>query len=303
MTDDDVWSPGDEAPGAGRVAPPGTAYGQGMWITQAFSLDVAFRLGFALLRERPGLMLGLGAALWLLTNLPTFVSLPGDFTVGVLQGAGEEMTANVVDLANNLLTLGLYLLVFPFQWFLTTGGLRAIARHVETGESDGSLVWSSFPEALWVIVYRILYSLVVLLVIGATFAPFLGIGAVFLVQEAYEGLIIALIVGAVASLAVYVWIGLPLALGTLACAIDGATAPAAFTIAWRAGEGSRATLVVFGLVFGLLGLVGMCFFCVGQIPVLSVALGAVAGGWVLYARPEETLRASPFLQRNLPDLT
>ena len=80
MSDDDVWSPGDEAP-VERAGPVDTAYGEGMWITQAFSLDVAFRLGFALLRERPGLMLGLGAALWFFTNLPTFLSMPGEITM------------------------------------------------------------------------------------------------------------------------------------------------------------------------------------------------------------------------------
>jgi hypothetical protein len=279
------------------------AYGEGLWINQAFSLDVAFRLGMALLRERPGLMLGLGTALWLLTSLPTLVSLPGSFTAGILEGTGDPTTASFVDLGSNLLSFGTWLLVFPFQWFVTTGGLRAIARIVESDEQDISVTWTSYAETAWVIVFRILYTLVLVLVLGAAFTPFVLIGAALAAQGSVEGLAIMLILGTVVLLVAYLWVGLPLALGTLACAIDGVTAMDAFPIGWEAGQGARATLFVFGLVFGFLQVVGMCVFCVGQIPVLAVALGACAGGWVLYSRPEATLRRSAFLQRHLPDLT
>jgi len=301
MSDDAVWSPGEDAPPTS--SPPGTAYGQGMWVNQAFSPDVAFRLGFALLRERPGLMLGLGFALWLFTNLPQLLSIPGDLTVGVLQGVGEENTANVVDLFNNLILLGVYIVVFPFQWYVTAGGLRAIAQHVETGESDASLVWNGGTNAAWTIAYRILFNLIVFLVIMAVLAPFSGVAAVLGWNGVLAGAFVALGVGVIACLIAYVWVGLPLTLGTLACAIDGVTASEGLGIGWQAGHGARATLVVFGLVFGILSVIGACFFCVGQIPVMSLALGAAGGGWVLYSRPQETLAASPFLKRNLPDLT
>lgn len=297
---DDVWRPtGEDAPAPAPVAEGRAAYGEGVWINQAFSLEVAFRIAFGLLRERPGLVLGAGALIWFAFDLPTFASLPMSVASGVIRASGgAEDTAMGLDLAGNLTTLIVYALVFPVQWILVAGALKALARHVEGEPAPTRLLWTSWREGLIAMVYRVLTVVIVSFVMAVVLLPAAALSAVLVVLE-HAGIGAVLFAGAVlVALFAYLYVILPLFMGIPACAIDGAGPLEALQIAWRAGSGARATLFVFGLVFGLLSLAGTCLFCVGQIPVFGLLMAAVAGGWLLYARSPETLGSAPFFERN-----
>jgi hypothetical protein len=116
--------------------------------------------------------------------------------------------------------------------------------------------------------------------------------------ESFVAAAVVGLIGAVCLFVVYLWVYIPLTLGTLAVALDGAGPLEAMRIGWVAGSGSRVTLFVFGLVFLLLLLAGMCLFCVGQIPVFALFLGGLAPAWLLYARSEEELAEWPFFRRH-----
>jgi hypothetical protein len=297
MTEQDVWEPGDDlAPSTVRRGV--AAYGEGLWINQAFSLEVVFRYAMALLREQPAFMLGIGVALWLAYDLPTLVSLPGEVGVAVLQESGEELAGTTLDLLNSLLQLGLTLILFPVQWLLVTGGLIAIANYMRTDELSIRPVYASLRETLWVMVYRILISLAMMAILVLATLPVAVIAGGLVYAESFVAAAVVGLVGAICLFVVYLWVYIPLTLGTLAVALDGAGPLEAMRIGWVAGSGSRATLFVFGLVFLLLLLAGMCLFCVGQIPVFALFMGGVAPAWLLYARSEEELAEWPFFQRH-----
>jgi len=297
MPEQDVWEPGDDlAPSTVRRGV--AAYGEGLWINQSFSLEVVFRYGLAMLRERPALMLGLGVALWLSYDLPTLVSLPGEVGVAILRESGEELAGTTLDLVNSLLQLALALLLFPVQWLLVTGGLFAITHYMRTDETDIRLVFTRFRETLWVIVYRVLISLAMMALLALLGLPLLIVVAALVYAEAYGVAIAVGIAGSLLAFFVYLWAYLPLTLGTLAVILDGANPVEAMRIGWIAGSGARATLFVFGLVFVLLLLAGMCLMCVGQVPVFALFLGGLAPAWLLYARSEEELSEWPFFRRH-----
>ncbi|MBW1878291.1 MAG: hypothetical protein JRI25_04325 [Deltaproteobacteria bacterium] len=297
MKDQDVWEPGEDlAPSTVRRGV--AAYGEGLWINQAFSLEVVFRYALALLREQPGFMLGMGVALWLAYDLPTLLGLPGEVGVAVLRQSGEEMAGTTLDLMNSLLQLGLSLVLFPIQWLLVTGSLIAITNYMRTDELSIRPVFTSLRETLWAIVYRVLVTLAMMAILALVSLPVAVIVGGLVYAEAFGVALVVGIVGAVLVFVIYLWVYLPLTLGTLAVILDGAGPLEAMRIGWLAGSGSRATLFVFGLAFLLLLLAGMCLMCVGQIPVFAMFLGGVAPAWLLYARSEEELAEWPFFQRH-----
>ncbi len=295
---DDVWRPSEEQPPAPAGGTARAAYGDGLWINQSFSLEIAARVGLAVLLERPLLVLGLGGALWLLSNLSTFLSAPIDILTEVVRASGSEEGALGLELVSALVTLGLIVITLPLQQLLMAGGLRAIGTLVETGETESGIIWRSVPQALRMFGNSLLVALAMIAAVVIAGGPLLAVAG----GVAYAGYWVPALVlgglGALCATIAYLYVALPLSLGMLACALDDAGPIEALQIAWTAGSGARVTLFVFGLASVVLMVAGTCLFCVGQIPVYGLVMAAAAGGWVLYARPEATLRASPFFLRN-----
>lgn len=291
MDHDNVWSPGE-----GASAELGTGrYGEGLWINQAFSLDVALRYAWALFTEKPVLLLGTGAAVWFLFSLPSMVGLGASTLTLPLQLSGDP-SAVWVDLASTGLQLFLSLVLWPFQWIAATGAIVVAAEAFRTGEARFEPLWRTVVPGLFVLLYRILTSLIVL---GVAMLPLVLLaGGLYLLRSTPEGMLVLVALGAIGLALLLLWVSLPLALGILPIALDGANPLEAVRIAWAAGTGARVTLFVFGLVFTLLLVGGCCLGWIGQIPVYGVFAAASAAGWLLYSRPAEELQTWDFFRRH-----
>lgn len=282
----DVWS-------AGRA---GHEPLEGKSINEAFSVDVVARLGLALFREQPILVLGSGASLFTVyVLLPVVVNVPLSL---VFESALADLDPLRRAVADQVLGLGTAALFFPVQQTAMAGAIVAAARYVQHDELVLSALFTSFHEGVRAILFGLLSG-----AIGYGLAAvWVGLGAAaFFALMPVHNLAAAGAVSVVAVLGVpvLVYITLPLMLGTYAAVLEDLGPLAALKRVWSDCHGARVTLFVLAVITSFAAILGCAVFCVGMVPVLGVLQTALATSWLLHARSREETGAWAFFARNL----
>lgn len=285
-----TWEPdrGDGAPSKGIGLAP----------NQVFSIDVIARLGMALLREQPLLVLGAGGVV-------LAMQIGGQ---AVQQVVGLAVPPSVEgQLAVSVLGLAVGLFVALGTFWITAGLMNQAEVAARGGTpSFGDLF---FPERLLKaiganLVAQIAVSIPMVLLLGPAFAALLWSASRL---EAGDGSGTTLVVAGAAllwmcaAILVVTWIGLFSLLVTPAAVLSGGSALEAVAAAWDAASGARITLFAVVLVYGIaLGL--SCCTVVGVAVVQGVYMSGIGLAWLLYARPREETRRWAFFERHAADL-
>lgn len=288
---DGVWAPGSVDGG-----PP--QKGIGVDMNQAFSVDVVFGLGYALIQEHPVVFLGVAGAVAVLQVL------------GQVLQQGSQLLQEGADPFESFAISGVVMVVGLLNalviYWLTVGlmGQVEVAARGDVPTIGGVLLAPRVGNAILAgIVAQILVivPMAILLVPGIA-----GIGwGIFTgFNDPGPGLA-ALVLGGGWSLVVIVIVSLVALFSMLvmpAAVLSGGGPLDAVSAAWDAASGARITLFVLGLITAIATVAGLlcCFF--PAIGVIGVTNAGMALSWLLYARPREETRQWPFFQRHASHL-
>jgi len=317
---EDVWSPGEDG-----SQPEAAEYGEGLWMTQAFSVDGVVKNGFAILKEHPAYTVVAALLLWVLGFLPSVLNSVLQ-VIGVVQQVEFELgqppptmapEEALLNLAGQMGVLALQLVLFPFMLLLTAGMLRGFAWLVEDGAEDWRRLFTSFMPALKLFAYGLIFYLILTVFSVACAIPSVIGGIVVGLASIEAGVLVGVILYCALLLVGMVYLSITFFPGMLAVTVDERGPIESLGITWRAAQGARATLLVMFLVYGLILAIPIAGIVVVQFMVgplaglvanvavspLTIALSVVftggwAAGWLLYARPEARTREWDFFQRH-----
>ena len=293
--------PGERADGvwaAGSVDGGPPQKGIGVDMNQAFSVDVVFGLGWALVREHPAVVLGAASAI-------AVVQLGMQ---GVQQGGRLLMDGSdpVASLAFSLGSLVVGLVGALLIYWISAGLLDQVevAARGGTPTLGGVLRSSRVANAIFAgLLCQVLLAVPTMLLLAPGVAAIV-VGVVFLLGDPTLSLVLSVGgAGWVIGVAILVsLVGLFAMLVLPASVLSGGGPLDAISAAWDAASGARITLFVLALVTAIATFAGMlcCFFPV--IGVIGVTNSGMGLAWLLYARPREETRTWPFFQEHASDL-
>lgn len=292
--------------GPGGVWAPGSADGAvptkgiGVDVNQAFSVDVVFGLGYALVTEHPLVFLGAGGVMALLQLLVQVVQQGSS----LFQAESDPITSAAI----SFLGMGLSFVNLFVVYWLTSGlmGQAEVAARGGTPTIGGLL---RAPRVVNAILAGMLCGILVTVPALILMAP--GIGALIwgiasgmTGGNAGYGAAAAALGGAWAiGVFLLVWIvGLFSMLVLPASVLSGGGPLDAVSAAWDAASGARITLFVLALVTALASFFGMLCCFVPLAGVMAVSNSGMALSWLLYARPREETSTWPFFRQHAAHL-
>lgn len=295
----DAWNPPESRAGRGYGDDydDGGPGGRGLPGATVFGPVAVFRLGWAVLKEQPALVLLGALCMFAVQLLPSLISFPVQLAVKAMVEISDPAVQGAVDGALGAL---FGLLAVPLQVLVMAGMAIGTARWITDELSDVLVLFTSFAAALRMFLVSVLVGLVFVAIIAFLVAP-PTVGAVWLFAN--EGWLTgsALLLLLVPVLLLMIWVQLGFTFAQIAAAIDGTGPIASIEASWRAAKGARLalllTLVVYSAITPLL-----C--CLGGIPgVVAVGLyfTGLSAAWVLHSRDIARTAGLPFVQRN--DLT
>jgi hypothetical protein len=298
MSNDDVWA-GTEAAAAKAIGGP---VGEGLPMNMAFSVDMVFRNGLAVLKEQPGFAFAGGFIQFLCAFAPAFASMPFTFYAITLQPGSAE--AEVMNLVGSAVQLGLALIALPIQQVFLAGLIIGLARWASDGALEWRALWSNLLPAVRMFLYQLLMVLIGLvlgIVVALPLAAVVGGGIALELPGALIA-VLALIIG-VLGLGGAIYVSLGLQNGIMISLLDDAWPIEALTRSWQAAEGARLTLFVTNLVFGVAMIVASfsvyCLVGVALYPlVFALYFAGQAVSWLLHARSDDVTRKWAFFERN-----
>lgn len=296
----DVWE-GGEGGRDGEIELGEAAYGEGLFVNQAFSVERVFSMGVAALREQPALVLLAGFNLFVMQLLPQFASYPLQFLFEGMSASGS-MDATMASIASSLSSVVIAFIFMPLQQLVAAGAMVGIAHWIRNGEVSIVALYTSFSAGIRALLYALLQAVILGLTALLTISP----GTAVMVLLAMNGqAMIGLGVGMlllVVGLVALAWVSLGLVLGVYAAALDGKGPTEALQISWEAANGARLTLFLVHFVFTLLAYLACCFFVLPIIGVLALQTAGLTGAWLLYARRLEETKRWAFVERNVTNL-
>lgn len=321
----DVWKPSSDLASEPQESEVVGEQPAGIPLRQALSIGAVLSSGWHLLLERPLLVLGTAAALWLLGAFPGLVSSTLN-AVGLIEPTSANPADLIANLGVNLGVAALSLVSLPVVLWLFAGTMRALAHAVEHDEDHWYKVVGSWLPALWLILFYVVFYLIltVVMVIITVFAIFVAAFAGVGLEAAAPGTLPpeSLILGILGvvflpMIPVLIWIGLTVLPMVLAMVVDGRDPLSAIRVGWRSARGARWSMLLMFLpmvgvqilvvtpVVLLQSLVSPAAALVATLGVapISIALnalyrGGMATGWLMHTRDVAETRAWAFFQRH-----
>jgi len=280
-SDDGAWGgPGDDGPGDG-----------GLPAARVFEPVTLLRLGWAVLKEQPAMVVTGGLAVLVVQVAPSLLGVPLDMITAAL--LADESGSNPLE---GIWGAVLSLFATPFSLLFAAGCFTASANWVTREESDIMAVFTSFVPALKLLLATIAYMFVLLPLFVALFAP-IG-GGVYLLTQG--GTLSAMLLFAVAlgMAAVVIWVQLGLVFVQVAAAVDGMGPVEALQASLRAASGARLVLFVTLFVWSAVTMIACCAGFLPMIPLMGMYYASFATAWLLHSRPAARTRRWAFVQRN-----
>jgi hypothetical protein len=249
-----------------------------MTFSGAYDPRRAFEAGWELLKRAPGVVL-VGGILLLLTESGPDLSL---------EYAQRHSSAEValLTLVGGLAALA-GLIAWAFGCLLRVGLPSAIEHSLKTGEDRVGLLFALDERWLWMLLTTLLEGAIY--VVAAL--PVIGLGgAVALFGVGFDrpelgGLGLALIVLLWIPFMIYLALGLSLA--PQAVALEGLNPIQAVRRSWTLVSGNRLWLILFGLVFGLVNIAGLCACGVGLLITVPLTYAASSEAYLRLVRSRE----------------
>ena len=296
MSQDDVWSAGEEAGGQPSVGIGSASYDGGLGANECFSIDRVVKWGLALLQEQPALALLGGFNLFLIQFLPGLAATPAQLAIGAWSAA-VEMPDEVANALSQMVGFAVQMLFMPIQFLVMAGFMVAAAQWIVGGEASIGALYTSVTAAVRALLTGLLSGVIYVVALLLCMSP--GIVAMALLWSADSWALslgvggLLLLVGVVPL--VYVALGLMLA--AYAAVLDDAWPVEAIQQSWAAASGARITLFVTSFVFGILGLLS-CFLCfLPNIPLMGIQIPGFTAAWLRYARPLDETKGWDFFER------
>lgn len=287
----DAWNPPNDG-GSGRGDYGGVSVMGGLPSRQVFEPTVLFRLGWAVLKEQPTIVLVGGLCLFGAQVLPSLAAMPLEFaTTAYFASMSEDNPAE--GLWSTLLTL----FAAPFNILLVAGLQVAVARWVQRGEADLGTIFTSVRPALRLVSATIALFLLMIPMMLVACIPLVG---VFLVAGALGPAVasVAVMLVGFALLVSFIWVQLGFSLVQVSAVLDEGGPFDAIQASWRAARGARIVLLASILAIALAAALSCCLALVPLIPLLGGAYAAYATAWLLHSRPTSETSEWAFVRRN-----
>lgn len=296
MAQDEVWGATEQVDGGSDPSFGEPDYDNGVPANTAFAVDAVFRYGMAWIQEQPqvGLLGGLNfVGLMILTGIVSFGLNMG--LVGM--GASGTIDQQAVDVLSQLTGLIVQTLAWPFNQLVLAGLMVAGALWVQAEQSRTAALYTSVRPAVRGLLAGLVAGMITLVVVLFCFTP--AMLALFLmIEDDVMNALAAFGVLLLPALPVLIYVGLGLMLAPYAAVLDQLGPMEAIQRSWDAANGTRLTLFVTNLVFGILGGIAACMCYIPLVVVIPIQVMGLSAAWLRYARPEAETGQWAFFQRN-----
>lgn len=291
----DAWNPPVSGPvRTYRDDDDGGPGGRGLPGATVFGPFAVFRLGWAVLKEQPALVLLGALGMFAVQLAPSVISIPLQVATKALVETSDPVVRGAID---GMLSGVLGLLAVPLQLLVMAGLSIGTARWITDELSDVLVLVTSFAAAARMLLVSLIIAFVFLALVGVLVVP-PAAGAVWLfANEGWlSGSLLLLVLVPVVVLLLWVQLGFTFA--QIAAAIDGTGPFASIEASWQAARGARLMLLLTVLAYSL---VTPLLCCLGGIPGvvgIGVYFAGLSAAWVLHTRDVARTADLPFVQRN-----
>jgi hypothetical protein len=207
-------------------------------------------------------------------------------------GMGELAILVSIFLAVMGIVIGCAVVIVLFRAWLHPGYLRLRAEILRTGSGSFATLFGGADVFGSMLAYKVLSWVISMGVVLGALVPGIAVVIVGAVLESTPVAVVGLVMAALLStpVSIYVWLGLRF--GAHAVALDGDGALEALERSWALARGHRLRMLLYMVVTGALWLGGMCVCCVGIFVTRAVVDVARTEAYLLATRDEPDLRST-----------
>lgn len=259
-------------------------------ISAAFSLSRAISHGWEALKREPiGLLLGS----FLLAITDSGANSNGNFNSGG-SGGGDPL-GGAEDAFSDPAVLGLMAFTFGCAcilgigfWlarsFLTPGYFQLHQKILVEGSGSPGVLFSGRAQFKGMALWKLLKGVISLGVAMVALSPGAALGIIGVTNNQPALMITGAILAAVITTPVMIYVGLGLALGDHAVALDDLGPMDGLERSWDMARGNRLSLFGYFFVLGFFNLLGLCACCVGAVATKAIGDFGTTEAYLLSTR-------------------